>query len=338
MIDGFSRFVVDGHVGISNRTQVACQSHYLHAVRKYGFPKLIRADKGTETTLIATCHVGLRREKNGPGLLFKEAFHYGPSTRNIRIEAWWNMLLKGLTSGWRAYFSQLYNDGDFNGSEIDKIALRFLYMDVLRIQLTRFIRMHNNHPIRKQKNRPYLPHGQPDEMFNYPPEGTRNYASIPQGPLFKVLEEQVAGFDRDVFQHPDTEALCCSILEAEGLLRPTTFSFKPGMMQPHTQMYRILRQKLYEYEESGGEVKAMLPPRGARKWIDYMAELEAERRLQEDLAGLPEIDLSGAESTSEEEIGDSDDRGDGFELDVSDPSIRRYSDSEDDDDDGSFFL
>jgi hypothetical protein len=82
----------------------------------------------------------------------------------------------------------------------------------------------------------------------------------------------------------------------------------------------------------------MLPPRGARKWIDYMAELEAERRLQEDLAGLPEIDLSGAESTSEEEIGDSDDRGDGFELDVSDPSIRRYSDSEDDDDDGSFFL
>src|SRR4051812_40198777 len=46
IIDAYSRFIINIHVGIDNNTSVAIQKHFLRAVRHYSFPKLLRSDKG----------------------------------------------------------------------------------------------------------------------------------------------------------------------------------------------------------------------------------------------------------------------------------------------------
>ena len=56
-IDGFSRMMLNCDVGISNGTEVAIMSFFLRCVTKYGFPKTIRSDKGSETDLMAECQL-----------------------------------------------------------------------------------------------------------------------------------------------------------------------------------------------------------------------------------------------------------------------------------------
>lgn len=324
MMDGFSRLIIDSSVGISNRTQVAVQARYIRAVRRWGFPKLIRSDKGSETSMLAISQVAFRRERNGPGLLFREAFHYGSSTKNIRIESWWNLLLKGQTRGWRLYFQTLTREGWFNGSETDKTCLRFLYMGTIRRHIQTFVEMHNVHNIRRQKSRAhYLPHGKPDELFYYPPPGCRNYISQPEGPLLEHFESQIVGYDPDLYIHPDTEQLCHQLISQ----RFENFDlehmqFSPGLDQEHVQVYRFLREALYEYQEAGHILKEIILPRGAQEWISTMAEMQTrmaeieserlaeERREEEDNIHLSEDEIEEIES----EIGEDEEYAEQSEL------------------------
>jgi arginine repressor len=61
-IDGYSRYVTQVYVGIDNKTAVSVLIQYLVMCRKQGrIPRLLRADKGVETPLMAWAHVLLRR-------------------------------------------------------------------------------------------------------------------------------------------------------------------------------------------------------------------------------------------------------------------------------------
>jgi transposase InsO family protein len=308
IIDTFSRMVLGCYVGISNRTQVAVQKYYLDTVNKYGVPKSVRSDKGTETTLMATAHVALRRAQSGDELPFREAFIYGPSTSNIRIESWWNLLIDAQTESWKTLFEQLSNAGMWSKSKYDRIALRHLFMTPLREHIKTFVTVHNTHSIRRQSNRAhYLRYGKPDELYNY--SDCPNFATAPVEPLFTDLKDQVEPFSIDAFETPQVAALCQSILLASGIEYDLTH-LPPGLDQPHILAYDYLRQALAKHELDGNVIEELLPPKKGRTWMllqKEKQETEFEARRQQ---GTCDDSLVGeVESGGEDENSDSDDDG-----------------------------
>lgn len=81
--------------------------------------------------LLAESHLTLHRVNN-PDLPFAKAYSCGKSTKNQRIEAWWNILTESQTPEWKVYFAKLEADGYSDGGETDKSCLQFLYMDMIR--------------------------------------------------------------------------------------------------------------------------------------------------------------------------------------------------------------
>ena len=50
----------------------------------------------------------------------------------------------------------------------DRIAMRYVYMEMLRVRIAGFVSVHNNHRIRKQPTREhYLPTGKPRQLYEY---------------------------------------------------------------------------------------------------------------------------------------------------------------------------
>jgi len=153
-------------------------------------PKLIRSDKGnlslnifnlilsyiyiyhtniyfigSERVLLAESHLTWRRA-NCPDLPFGNTYSYEKSTKNQRSEAWWNIITEAQSQEWKRYFAKLESEGYFDTGETDKSCLQYLYMDMIRSHIHRFIEIHNSHPIPFQRSREhYLPTGQPFLMY-----------------------------------------------------------------------------------------------------------------------------------------------------------------------------
>ncbi|CUS12628.1 unnamed protein product [Tuber aestivum] len=193
--------------------QVSVNKQYLRLLRTtLHMPKVIRSDKGSETVLLAESHLSLRRA-NHPDLPFEKAYSYRKSTKNQRIEAWWNILTKGQTQAWKVYFAQLESDGYFNGGDLDKLCLQFLYMKIIRSHIHRFVEIHNSHPIRLQRKREhYLPTGQPFLLYYYPESG-KDYKEKVNESLLAALEAEVSEFDLDEYLPISTLALYQGFLD-----------------------------------------------------------------------------------------------------------------------------
>ena len=86
LIDGYSRFVLNAFVGVTNRCQVAIMKYFLLCVLAWGIPMQLRSDKGTEVDLMAESQYHLHR-RNNPDLPFRKAYIFGTSSHNIRIES-----------------------------------------------------------------------------------------------------------------------------------------------------------------------------------------------------------------------------------------------------------
>jgi hypothetical protein len=123
--------------------------YFLQAVQKYGFPKKVWSNKGEETDLITKCQVTFCQDQK-LDLPFYKAYIYRTSTANQRIEAWWNLLATGQTEQWRKLFKQFEQEGFFDGStDYDQIAIRFLYMPLIREHVYTFVEVHNTHWIQR---------------------------------------------------------------------------------------------------------------------------------------------------------------------------------------------
>ena len=302
IIDAFSRYVIDIYVGISNRTQVAIQKFFLQCVRQFGFPKLIRSDKGMETLMMCVCQLLLRREEK-PDLPFHKAYIFGPSTKNQRIEAWWNTLADGLTQTWKKFFEAFVHAGIFD-SEVhyDVIALRFIYFKKIREDIENMVELHNIHPIRRQKSRSeYMQFGPPEENFRWPKNVRRYGTSAMHSETLKRLEEQVKYFDLELFQTQQVEELCTSILEEAGIGYDLEV-MEPGLDQDHVQAYRFLREALRAWEEEpSNKLELLEPPRGATMWVAQMRQAEQQLQEAQELNRRPE-DIPDGEAVSEDEV------------------------------------
>ena len=129
-IDAYSRYIVWIHVGLSAVTGISVAKQYFQTVLEEDVqPQRIRSDRGSETTLVAAGHHLLSEavldqypsQEHPPR--FEEAWMYGTSTKNVKIEAWWNQLQRSVLFKWlvrlsicfRSYclFSRLFCTGSF---------------------------------------------------------------------------------------------------------------------------------------------------------------------------------------------------------------------------------
>lgn len=168
-IDTYSRYIVWIYVGPSARTQSAVAAQYLKTLNSGKMlPKLIRTDRGVETTLAADIHYHISQMVRGSSspLSFGDCFQYGTSKQNSRIESWWNQQSRATTGRWRDYFLELSRQDCFNKDSLaDRIAFKAIYTPILRQELTEFVGLWNYHRIRSQPERPYLVTGIPHMLY-----------------------------------------------------------------------------------------------------------------------------------------------------------------------------
>jgi hypothetical protein len=296
-IDGYSRYVPQVYIGIDNRTAVSVLKQYLVLIRRtMKIPQLLRGDKGVETPLMAWAHVLLRRvqhlvvqERADRGgdhipLHFNQAFSWGKSTRNIRIERWWKGLADLSLREYRIYFRSLADDGWYDRTVPDQIAIRYIYMPMLRARVQEFVDVYNCHRIRKQRHREhYLPIGKPVYLFKVH-EGVSDYAEDAHEPTLQWLESLVEDVDLDAYLPNTMMNLCLEICEREGFTNTDTYKLGADLttgrdIHPHYRAYCTLSRELRRRYSAGVELHALKDeaPRGGRVWIEKHILTEEDR-------------------------------------------------------------
>lgn len=93
---------------------------------------------------------------------------YGKSTQNIKIEFIWRQQRFQCTDPWIDYFKALQAQDLYRQDLLaDQVVILFLFMPILRRELTAFVSTHNTHPIRAQKNRSQHVPGVPNELYRH---------------------------------------------------------------------------------------------------------------------------------------------------------------------------
>lgn len=101
-VDAYSRCIIWIYVGISNRTSHSVVQQYLRTCCTLGYcPKFFRADRGTELPLVAEAHFAFRRFQDEKVVRMEQCFWFGKSTKNQRIESWWQELEMSQLFRWR---------------------------------------------------------------------------------------------------------------------------------------------------------------------------------------------------------------------------------------------
>jgi hypothetical protein len=177
-IDAYSRKIIWYYVGNSNRTAISVVRQYFTAVQATGIcPRFIRTDRGTETVLLSDLHFSLYIEaalreqwsdEDYQRIQISDCYIYGPSTANVRIEGLWRQQRFQCTGPWLDYFKALRSANLYRQDLLaDQVVVLFLFMPLLRDELETFVRTHNAHPIRAQKNRSQHVPGVPEELFRH---------------------------------------------------------------------------------------------------------------------------------------------------------------------------
>ena len=175
-MDGFSRRLLWLKVGPSNKNPRYVLQFFMEYVQNInGVPRAIRADRGTENSLLRIVQVALRSndvdEMNG-----ERSFMYGRSVANQRIEAFWSYLNRLCSRFWINLMKDLQDSGLVDTSNIVHIeCIRFCFTDLIQRDMSRVAEMWNQHRIRYQGDRD-CPCGKPDVLYFLPAaHGSRDY-------------------------------------------------------------------------------------------------------------------------------------------------------------------
>jgi hypothetical protein len=145
-IDGYSRRVIYLEANHNNRGATVLQAFLQGVANVSTVPHRVRADKGKENREVCAWML----ITNGVG---KGAFITGRSVHNQRIERLWRDVNRWLTS-FHIIFNYLrlnnYYDPD---NDVDRLALIFVYLPIIRRNLSQFSRVWNNHKIRTENHR-----------------------------------------------------------------------------------------------------------------------------------------------------------------------------------------
>lgn len=260
-IDAYSRNIIWFYVAT---TALSVLKQYLAACDAYGFrPWYIQADRGRETPLVAAAHwhfplaAGGRVTWNGQvfqqGRRLKDSYKAAPSTKNVKIEKWWESMLHVSSRQWVDYFGELAGDGDFDGEMLeDQIAMYAVFEDILRQELFDFVEAWNLHRIRLQKNRPHVVHGQPWMNYHYPdPEKACNWAIPIDRSVLEEVRRPLADIDISTCLEPETKEWCRGVLTEMGFDAVVLGSHQElDKLRPFKRFYLGLRDKIIRHIES----------------------------------------------------------------------------------------
>ncbi|MCJ1360478.1 MAG: hypothetical protein MMC33_010483 [Icmadophila ericetorum] len=272
-------WAMDGHDKLashSNRTGVAILTMYAEWVKEDGFcPTKVQLDHGGETKMVGELHHELVAIHH-PNISIRDTLIYGPSTKNQRIEAWWNQLRSTFGARWGLYFDRLDNlrlwvEGDLPS----EIALRAVYTPILRREIEDFKDDWNVHYIRKQLKRPGTIHGQPDEIYWDP--HTKDF-SLPVDAMDvnRLLGDDFINYDPWEYLPAATLEWCHNwALESDIDLN----TLKSGenfydMTRKHTAVYLALREATTHHLNSrlAPELSLLETPEGNWDWPDRQRE------------------------------------------------------------------
>ncbi|KAH7186843.1 hypothetical protein DER44DRAFT_816761 [Fusarium oxysporum] len=245
-IDAYSRNIIWFYVGHSATTALSVLKQYLAACDTYGFrPWFLQADRGSETPLVAAAHwnfalaAGGCVEWNGQvfqqGKRLKDSYKAAPSTKNVKIEGWWERMLHVCSRQWVDYFGELARDGDFDGSILeDQIAIYAVFEGVLRQELFDFVEAWNLHKIRLQKNHKACNWGIPIDR-----------------PVLGEMLRALAGIDISTCLEPETKEWCRDVLAEMGYDDVVLGNHQdPDKLRPFKRFYLALRDRIIQHIES----------------------------------------------------------------------------------------
>jgi hypothetical protein len=135
-IDGYSRRIMWLEVGSTNNNPKLIANYFLETVKTNScVPRIIRADCGTENSIIAVLQP-LLRFNHQDSLAGIKSFIYGRSTSNQRIERWWGYLRSQGLNWWINTFKDLRDAGHFDAFDPVQVeCIRFCFTEVLQAEL-----------------------------------------------------------------------------------------------------------------------------------------------------------------------------------------------------------
>ena len=145
-IDGYSRRIVYLEANTNNRANTVL-SAFLKGIEHVGaVPHRVRSDKGLENKDVARWMIHM----NGPD---QGSFITGRSVHNQRIERLWRDVNRWLTPFHLIFAILRQNDLYEPTDPVDKTAIIFVYLPLLRRSVRQFTRVWNNHKMRTEHHR-----------------------------------------------------------------------------------------------------------------------------------------------------------------------------------------
>ena len=219
-IDGFSRKIIWLEVGSTNKLPEVVAGFYLEAISNLtGIPLSIKADDGTEHSLIQPIHVYLRSLSGDLNENISESFSITTSPQNQRIESYWAMLQRDRIGWWRRFFADLSDVDMLDTSDpVTLDCLRFCFMKLIRKDLCSIMSHWNSHIISKSRNNG--PSGRPNCMFFLPRlyDGTNFLQHVSQEDIDEFLPT-VENNARDFSE--ECQEFAEYFLTRDGLNQPT---------------------------------------------------------------------------------------------------------------------
>ena len=175
----------------------------------------IRADRGTETVNLFAAHRAFHWESVGGNMEY--SWKYGKSIHNQKIECFWSQMLVQWLNRWRGIFQKFESNDLWNyGDEVDQIALLYVYMPILREEISMYRQEYNAYPIRSNLFS-RLPSGPP--MDNYVLDDIAPRYSIPITNDWTrlVQREMLPDFDADEYLSATTQQELSLLMERSPL-------------------------------------------------------------------------------------------------------------------------
>ena len=156
---GFSRRLIWLEISSTNKIlELNPKINWMAVKQLKGVPKLLKADDGTEHSIIEPLHVYFS-ELNGSTDPI-DSFSIIPSPRNKRIAAYWSNLRKDRLGWWKSFFQDMIDLDIFNPVHVN--CIRYCLMNILREEMKRVATQWNQHILSKSQNGG--PCGRPDAM------------------------------------------------------------------------------------------------------------------------------------------------------------------------------
>lgn len=145
-IDGWSRKILWLHVTRSNNLPDNIATYFLDAVEEFGgCPVNVITDLGTENGVMAGIQAFFREDSS--------SHRYVSSPQNQRIEAWWSILRKTMSSWWINFFKDLLEQGIVDTTNtLHMECLWFCFAGLLQRNLNQAKTHWNTHYVRKSRH------------------------------------------------------------------------------------------------------------------------------------------------------------------------------------------